>query len=311
MPKKIVLILLLTICTSLSSSAQYYEPFILGQSLPLFQNASFSGTLIYPRITTGLVMKGFTSPSLFSTTKFYTSFDQYIPAIRCGFGFVYSSTPDIFTPFKVQRNQFELALSPKIKLAKKRTLSLGGSIGIGTPSYRVDSLNKYGPDGINPSDKITYSVSALYNSATFYVGYSFREYSSVNVESMPAMQGKYNFSLHNRQLSTLQLAYVFRKKKSDKVTFSPALIVQYYHLPNFSSVVRYQLNLNFKRNFFFYGFGFGSTSLFAMMGFQGEKIRLAYAGSLIADSNNPEIFYQEIVFSYLFFKRKPITKIEK
>ena len=298
-------------------NGQYYQPFVQGQSLPLYQNPSFAGTLVYPRFTIGSVMNGFTFPSPANLSRFYCSYDQYLPAIKSGIGFMYTSNPDIYVPIAAQRQQAEIFCSPKIQLKKKLTLSLGASIGFSGNVFSskfvgYDSSFIYMNAGYNPTCtlqnpiSLSYSAGAILHSPTFYIGVSIRRFPTVSPQYFEVDSLKLNFIQTDKFVSTAQLAYVFRKRKSDRTSFSPSLLLQLYPLDNGGTQLRYQVNLNFKRNFFFWGTGISTTSLFAMIGFHGEKIRLAYAGSWVVERinpNDPLRFCQEIVFSYTFIKR--------
>ena len=186
------------------------------------------------------------------------------------------------------------------------TLSLGGSIGASTNVFYYSDSLVHSEFDQNPV-KLSYSIGAILHSPTFYVGYSFRRYPGFNVEEIGAIPwAPYLISPRSRFVSTAQLAYVFRKKKSDKVTFSPALLLQFYERENGFVETRYQINFSLKRNFFFWGAGFSSSSIFMTIGFHGEKIRLAYSASGISESTdtyNSYRFVQEMVLSYTFIHK--------
>ncbi len=304
MERKAGYILLLFSFISFTVHSQYYQPFSQGQSLPLYQNPSFAGTLVYPRFTIGGVMNS-SDESAFTVlgvSRFYCSFDQYLPAIKSGVGIMYTSNPDIYTPLKTQRVQGEISCSPKIKLKNKFTLSLGASIGISSVLADSDTLNAYSNHSYSASPFLCYSGGAILHSPTFYVGYSLRRFPSLKTEYLSYNPLKYDLIQRSKFVSTAQLGYVFRKKKSDKITFSPALLLQFYHMDNGFIQTRYQVNFSLKRNFFFWGAGFSSNSSFMTIGFHGEKIRLAYSASLINQGGNPFVVAQEMVFSYTFIK---------
>jgi hypothetical protein len=305
MKRKTGYILVLFSFISFAIHSQFYQPFSQGQSLPLYQNPSFAGTLVYPRFTIGGVMNSSDASAftVLGVSRFYCSYDQYLPVIKSGIGIMYTSNPDIYSPFKTQRVQGEISCSPKIKLKNKFTLSLGGSIGFSSILADQNDVKQYSNQSYSSQPSLSYSVGVILHSPTFYVGYSLRRFPSLKAEYFGVDPFfSYNLILRDKFVSTAQIAYVFRKKKSDKITFSPALLLQFYHMDNGFIQADYQVNFSLKRNFFFWGAGFSSNSRFMMIGFHGEKIRLAYSASLINQSGNPFVVAQEMVFSYTFIR---------
>ncbi|MCX6183148.1 MAG: type IX secretion system membrane protein PorP/SprF [Bacteroidetes bacterium] len=301
MNRYLVFVLLLL---SLTVQAQFYTPFAQGQSLPLYQNPSFAGTVVYPRFTLGTVMDGFKRPSILNISRTYFSYDQYVPDIRSGVGIMCTSNPVLSSPVEVKRFQSELFFSPKIKLKNKMTLSTGVSAGLSSNVLYASDL--YSNDPQNPL-RFSYSLGAIVHSPTFYVGYSFRQYPGAKLLSS-SDSSHFSIEQNSKFVSTVQTAYVFRKKKSDRITFSPALLLQFYRLDNGFLETRYQVNFSLKRNFFFWGAGFSTNSIFMTIGFQGERVRLVYSASQITEPSTPYssskvLFAQEMVLSYTFIHK--------
>jgi hypothetical protein len=258
-------------------------------------NPSFAGQVSGPRLSanTGYDHRKFRyiiAPA--STTKeysLYTSYDQFIPAIRSGVGITagVGGVDNTFNSIGInnlnkryditERNTYlSVALAPKISLKGKYTLS--PSVEVAYNSLRSDRTD-YSPDSgqiYREFNNLEWQGRAglLFNTSKLYIGYSV-----ILFEHLRNPYTNTYLNLNSSFQSFLQMGYTFQRSSASKFSFTPQLVLDISKYVNQS---RAPLVLNLEAimlNFRYRQFIGGLNNQGIHLGWQTEKIRLMLTNS--------------------------------
>lgn len=231
-------------------------------------NSSFAGEAESPRLNTNISFQGLGTPSEHDF-RVWSSYDQFIPAIRSGIGVssYYSSRAFESGFFLSGSNQtlssesqgygFALAVAPKFSLKGKYTLSPSLDFSYGSFSF---SQNHW--PGINGSQEgngfnIRSRAAILFNTHKWYVGYSVdllahRDIRYSNPVAFSDVRGRFN--------SYWQFGYTFQRSSESKFSFTPQLLFRTGDAEYFPIERRFRyfaitaLNLTFRYQKVIWGF---------------------------------------------------------
>jgi hypothetical protein len=194
-------------------------------ALPMQYNGSFAGETGSPRISSNF---GFGEGIGYRRGGYYRgaynqhiSYDQFVPALSTGIG-VGVQTGQYVRPLYTQALKgFSVAVAPKISLNGKYTLS---------PSLSLEHVAVHAPPGnlvINDTTVVRYGYDSrswvgragfLFNTSTFYIGYSVDILNNWDFNYGNGLQGSRRLDRFN---SYLQLGYTFRRSPESHFSITP------------------------------------------------------------------------------------------
>jgi hypothetical protein len=266
-------------------------------AMPMQYNPSFAGQMGGPRISSsmGYDLLKFNYRDVPESRKksysLYTSYDQFIPAIRSGIGITagFGGDKNIFNSVVINnkhvrhditdRNKFlSIALAPKLSIKGKYTLSPSVDMAYATfrshtiyyPDYPADS----GRRNINFINQEWQSKAGLLlNTNKFYMGYSVVLF---NYLKNPATNSFLNIKVDFQ--SFFQIGYTFQRRSTSKFSFTPQLLLS---ISKFNSAA--PLRLQFEDiivNFRYQQFIWGGNNRGIHLGWQTDQLRILFTNSL-------------------------------
>ena len=291
-------------------------------ALPMQYNSSFAGEAGGPRISSSFTLQPKLPWRTGHSYAWYTSYDQFIPALRSGIGVMvgrggmsssdnyYYLSPDPLgrDDFKSNDYLFSVSIAPKISIRGKYTLSPSIDFTHGQEDFsRIRENEEAAPSNSsysNYSNQLRHwqsRIGLLFNTNKYYIGYSIavlnRDIFSVQNQQrtnlITILDTSYSYTRPQRVMSYLQAGYTFQRTPQSKFSFTPQVMVGIDHNSSYPiKLASVAFNLNFK----YQQFIFGVNNQGWHVGWQTDKIRLMLTNSIGGD------YHGNLSFRYLIKK---------
>ncbi|MDO1449142.1 hypothetical protein Q0590_22890 [Rhodocytophaga aerolata] len=249
-------------------------------TLPMQYNPSFAGQSGGPRVSSN-IRYGLNdySNGRSQGASVYTSYDQFIPAIRSGISvatnydnaqarYEYSWDSSYYYSENVG---FTVSAAPKISIKGKYTIS--PSIDLGYSVWDITSNIRWIPDTTYNIDGKQHGLSSragiLFNTNKFYAGYTIQLFNSILKNSAVDLNRVQSYTF----LSYVQVGHIFQRSSQSKFSFTPQIVLEISRMNYFEDRVSLRLsayNLNFRYKNFIWGLNNEGLHV----GWQTDKFRV-------------------------------------
>jgi hypothetical protein len=269
-------------------------------ALPMQYNGGFAGEAGSPRFSSNF---GLTSPGWSYGRGYHltTSYDQFIPALRSGIGVMAHLHRTDNAYYATNVYAFSAAISPKIPLGGKWTLSPSLDLAY----YGGRSLARDVTRGGNvETEQWRSRAGLLFNTSKFYIGYSvaLTDHLSVRFANGVAESGRpFRFT------SYLQIGYTFQRSPESDFSFTPQLTLatgtSLY--PGFSNDRRTNINYfeAFNLNFRYKRFIWGVNNTGVHVGWQTPRLRVMASNTYAAGGRNEGGYSGNVSLRYVLKTR--------
>lgn len=273
-------IVLLLALTSFAARAQEAAEVPLG-AIPTQYNAGFAGEAGSPRVNTVAGVEN--TPYFRDGYRCYTSYDQFIPAIRSGVGvmvgYAHSSTAGGYLGNFVNVGQgpyLSLAVAPKLSLRGKVTVSPSVDVSL----YRGENVDRFGRvNNVYRISTVRSRVGLLFNTEKFYFGYSVHVVDQLKVlrNDTLAWFPRNRFEKFN---SYFQVGYTFGQVTGSRFSCTPQLVFRLgsprYDMDAFRRFHPVDFNLSFRYRKVIWGLNLTGVHV----GWQTERLRIVLSDRL-------------------------------